>query len=71
MLPSFSVKRIFELFYFFSRRFAVLRPAFACPFGQLSLLTPTISTNPCVVSPQPPHRLWCTPSCLFLQRPGI
>src|SRR6266480_726128 len=27
-------------FYFFSPRFAVLRPAFACPFGQLSLPAP-------------------------------
>ena len=55
------LSRLFlNYFYFFSPRFAVLRPAFACPFGRLPP-RPALSTNSCVVSPQPPHRLWCTP----------
>jgi len=60
VLPSFSVKTIFELFLFFSLR---VSPCYAplSPVLSGSCLRPTISTKPCVVSPQPPHRLWCTP----------
>ena len=62
------LSRVFlDYFSICSRASPCLRPAFACPSGHLRFLHSPISTNPCVVSPLSPHRLWspfnCSPVC--------
>src|SRR2546426_11634183 len=37
----------------------MLRPVFACPFGQFRLFAPSVSTNSCILPRPAPHQLWC------------
>src|SRR6266566_8605166 len=43
----------------------MLRPVFACPYGQRPAFAPRISTNACVVFGLPPHQLWWVPLPTF------
>src|SRR5881394_2419792 len=48
----------------------MLRPVFACPYGQRLALVPRISTKDCVVFGLPPHQLWCVPPPTSSRSPG-
>src|SRR2546426_6566767 len=43
----------------------MLRPVFACPFGQFRLFALSVSTNSCILPRPAPHQLWCPPILSF------
>src|SRR2546427_8715128 len=43
----------------------MLRPVFACPFGQFRLFALSVSTSSCILPQPAPHQLWCPPILSF------